>query len=500
MQRHRFASVFFLFLGCSLFSFSRPAMAAPTITDETKIEEGVQVQSLDLGGKTKAEARTMIEEYFSRIASSSITVTYSDKQAEITASQLGLTWDADTAADQAAFYGKVGSLITRYKERTDLRYDSASVEVDYQYDKEAIEQFVTEQIASQDTEAVDASLTRENGEFIVSQEVNGLKTNVSKTVENICSTLEKSLSENMTVEAVAEVSLPKRTAEQLSQVQDRLSTFSTSYSTSSSARKTNIRVASQRLNGQILMPGESLSVSDTILSRTAANGYELAPQYVNGTSEDAYGGGVCQVSTTLYNAVIRAELQVDERHPHSMVVGYVPYASDAAIAEGSKDLVFSNNTDSPIYIASSADGYTLTFSIYGKETRSSDRTVDFISYTISKTTPDPIIKEDPTLEEGTEQVSGSIHPAVKATLTKVVYVNGVETERTLLHTDVYQGTTRTIIRGTKKKEPESTEPASTESPETPSETAAEKPSKDNTEEPIDPPEPDEEPDPDNVSE
>ncbi|MCD8077047.1 MAG: VanW family protein, partial [Lachnospiraceae bacterium] len=335
-------------------------------------------------------------------------------------------------------------------------------EVPYTYDSDAVTSFVEEEISSHDTEAVDATLTRENGTFVVTAETNGLATDVEATVEAITQTLDESLSTEMTVEAVVEVTEPERTAEALSQIQDALGTYNTSYSSSSSARKTNIRVATERLDGTVLMPGESLSVSDTILSRTAANGYELAPQYVDGQSEDSYGGGVCQVSTTLYNAVLRAELQVDERHPHSMVVSYVPYSSDAAIAEGSKDFIFTNDSEYPIYIAASADGATLTFTIYGKEARDAGRTIEFVSDTLSYTTPEATEKEDSSMYEGETRTEGSVHPAVRSTLTKIVYENGVEVSREVLNTDSYRGSGQTIYKGTKKKEVETTEEETTE--------------------------------------
>ncbi|MCD8053636.1 MAG: VanW family protein [Lachnospiraceae bacterium] len=435
----------------------RAVQAAVQTDDSTVIEEGVSARGIDLSGRTAAEARELLENEFQSIAASTLTVTFDEQSAKITPGELGLTWDVDTAVEEAASLGKSGQLIARYKTQADLKATGVTVEVSYTYDSDAVTAFVEEEVAAYDTEAVDATLTRENGSFVVTEETNGLATDVEATVEAITQTLDKSLSTEMTVAAVVEVTEPERTAEALSQVQDALGTYSTSYSFSSSARKTNIRVATERLDGAVLMPGESLSVSDTILSRTAANGYELAPQYVDGQSEDSYGGGVCQVSTTLYNAVLRAELQVDERHPHSMVVSYVPYSSDAAIAEGSKDFIFTNDSEYPIYIAATADGATLTFTIYGKETRDASRTIEFVSETLSYTTPEATEKEDSSMYEGETRTEGSVHPAVRSTLTKIVYEDGVEVSREVVNSDSYRGSGQTIYKGTKKKETETTE-------------------------------------------
>ena len=451
-------------LGGILLASALPVQAK-AIDDNTIIEEGVFSQGIDLSGKTAAQARTLIDEHFRKISDSQLTVTFSDQQETIALSDLKLEWDTDSTVQQAAGYAKSGPLIARYKEKIDLKYDNADVPVTYTYDSAAVTTFVTEQIASHDTEPVNASLYREDGEFHVEDDEKGLKTDIEKSVQAICQVLDTQLTDATTAEAIVEVAEPEITADMLSEIHDRLGTYTTDYSSSSYNRKTNIKVAAGRLNGQLLMPGDSISVSDTILSRNEENGYMMAPQYANGQTEDSYGGGVCQVSTTLYNAVIRAELEIDERSPHSMVVHYVPYASDAAIAEGNKDFIFHNSTDYPIYIAASADGYELTFSIYGKETRSEDRTIEFISNTISEEYPEARIEYDDSQYEGYESTTGSSSPAVTATLTKVIYENGVEVDRILLHTDHYNGQFKTTIKGTRKKEPETTKPHEPETPE-----------------------------------
>ena len=109
------------------------------------------------------------------------------------------------------------------------------------------------------------------------------------------------------------------------------------------------------------------------------NGYQSAAEYSSGKVVEGIGGGVCQVSTTLYNAVINAELEIVERHNHTYSVGYVDASMDAAIAEDVMDLRFRNNYDTPIFISGNAYGGTVSFYIYGKETRSPDRTVTYYS-------------------------------------------------------------------------------------------------------------------------
>lgn len=140
-------------------------------------------------------------------------------------------------------------------------------------------------------------------------------------------------------------------------------TCTTSYATSSANRCTNISVAASRLNNLVVMPGQTVSVSDTILPRTKANGYKEAGVYLNGVHTTGMGGGVCQVSSTVYNAVMNAGLTVTERKQHSMPVSYLPHGLDAAIAAGSKDLKFRNDFSTPVVLQAITSNKKLTVNV-----------------------------------------------------------------------------------------------------------------------------------------
>lgn len=140
-------------------------------------------------------------------------------------------------------------------------------------------------------------------------------------------------------------------------------TCTTSYATSSQNRCNNIAVAASRLNNIVIMPGQTVSVSDTILPRTRANGYLEAGVYLNGVHTTGLGGGVCQVSSTVYNAVMNAGLTVTERKQHSMPVSYLPLGLDAAIAAGSKDLKFRNDYSTPVVLQAITSNKKLTVNV-----------------------------------------------------------------------------------------------------------------------------------------
>lgn len=157
----------------------------------------------------------------------------------------------------------------------------------------------------------------------------------------------------------------KPSASELLLIKGRIASFSTGYASSGSSRKNNISIAANMIDGVVLESGQSLSVDKVIGSRNAKNGYTKSGSYLNGKTVQTYGGGVCQVSTTLYGAVLRAGIIPTKRSAHSMSVGYVPLGLDAAISEGYKDLVIMNTYDFPIYIQAVANGSSLTFSIWG---------------------------------------------------------------------------------------------------------------------------------------
>ena len=166
------------------------------------------------------------------------------------------------------------------------------------------------------------------------------------------------------------------------------------------------------------------------------------------------GGGICQVSTTLYNAVLLAELDITERYNHSMIVAYVDPSADAAIAESAgKDFKFVNNTDFPVYVESIIKGKEITVNIYGKETRDENREVTYESEILEVINPGAdVIYADAGQPLG-YIVKESAHIGYKAKLWKVVKVDGVEVERTEVNYSRYKATPRYATVGVVTADP-----------------------------------------------
>ena len=146
-----------------------------------------------------------------------------------------------------------------------------------------------------------------------------------------------------------------------------LSSYSTSYGGSTANRCANVARAASLINGKVIAPGDVFSFNDTVGHRTIENGFSTAKEYVDGKSVDGIGGGTCQVSSTLYSAVLYADLSIVERLNHMMTVGYIPLGQDATVSDGGVDFKFKNNTDYPIKVSAYTSGATITVSIIGTD-------------------------------------------------------------------------------------------------------------------------------------
>ena len=282
----------------------------------------------------------------------------------------------------------------------------------------------------------------------------GLKVKIDDTVALFEEKISNNLKDkSMTLNAVVQTKKPKYTKKMNEKCTDLLGEYSTDYSSSTTDRCNNVQTAAGRINGTILNPGQTFSTVKVIKDRTEENGYKAAPEYSGGKVVSGVGGGVCQVSTTLYNAVINAELQVVERSPHSMMVHYVSVSRDAAISGNYKDLKFKNNTKSQIYIYASASGGILSFKIYGEDTRSKNRRIEFESEIVEEKQPEgEVVTVDATKPSGYREITQSAHTGYNARLWKVIYINDVKKKRVLVNTSSYNAEPQHVTVGKQEVE------------------------------------------------
>ncbi len=449
VKRAAAAGLFGLLTAAGLLQTERAQLCAAEASEADTIAAGVSIGSIDVGGMTKTEAAEAVEAYVDSLMNAEFTLVGAGGSITVTAEDMGVAVDTDTCVEEAAGAATSGNLIRRFKEQKALDAGSYAVELPLTVDKQQTAMLIYEASDELDIEAEDNTLIRENGSFIYVEGQAGEEVDIVASVYAINAYLADEWDGTAgEINLVTTEVTPRGSEEEFSHITDVIGSYSTSFASSSAARATNVTNGCEKVNGTILYPGEEFSVYEAVSPFTEENGYELAASYASGTTVESFGGGICQVSTTLYNAVIRAELEVTMRYSHSMIVSYVDPSEDAAIAGTYKDLRFVNNTDYPIYIQGYCSGGIIYFNIYGEETRDSNRVVTFESEVTDTTEPETEITLDSSLKYGSYYTEQTAHTGYVARLWKIVTVNGVEESREVFNNSTYQASPTIVVFGT----------------------------------------------------
>ena len=418
--------------------------------EDNTYKDGIFVGDISLAGMTKEEAKVAVDDYITSLKESHISFLLAeDNRVAVYAGDLGLAWANPQVLEEAIDLGKQGNIIERYKTGMDLVHENKVYPIEISIDKAAITSVLEDKCRVYDREAKDYSLKRKDDAFVIEEGQDGYALNVEASADMIYQFLLGDWNrENAEIALDIEITKPKGSKEELAKVTDVLGSYTTSYSTSGANRSGNVENGCRLIDGTLLYPGDEFSTYQTVSPFTQSNGYYMAGSYINGKVVDSLGGGICQVSTTLYNAVLLSELDVTERHNHSMIVNYVNPSADAAIAESAgKDFKFVNNTEYPIYIEGYTQNKKITFKIYGVESRSENRTVSYESEVLQTIYPDhENIYADVNHPIGYVSVS-SAHIGYKAKLWKVVKENGVEVSREEVNYSSYRVSPRSAVVG-----------------------------------------------------
>ena len=291
-----------------------------------------------------------------------------DNGASATAAQLGYSSDYASVLARAWSAGQSGTLEERYARIEERRAQPASYSVARTlYTDSAIEAFAAQLAAQIDRPARDAELESfdvERMQFVYAEEEPGSRLNVEALSQEIARALDAG---GGAVALPVEEIAPQETVESLSAQRGLIAYAVTDASSSSSNRLTNIELSLKLINGTRLDPGETFSFNETVGERTRDRGFKVATAYSSGEVTEEVGGGICQVSTTLFNAAVKADLQIVERHNHSLTVSYVDRGKDAAVDWGNKDLRFTNTGDEPVYLVCLlTDDKRVRIGVFGK--------------------------------------------------------------------------------------------------------------------------------------
>ncbi len=273
----------------------------------------------------------------------------------------------------------------------------------------------------------------------------GSEVDTEQLTEDLIAALE---SGGGTVELVVNAVQPSVTKDEISEMYGMIDYAVTNASSSSSNRLSNIKLALELINGTSLEPGETFSFNDVVGERTTERGFKSATAYSGGSVVNEVGGGICQVSTTLFNAAVKADLEIVERHNHSMTVSYVDKGKDAAVDWGNKDLKFTNTSDDTIYICCYLDSdKRVRIGIFGKLLENGEK-ITIEAETTGTISYDTVYQENTSLATGVTQVVQSGKKGYTAVAYKVRSdADGNEISRELLCKSTYRATTQIIEYG-----------------------------------------------------
>ena len=397
--------------------------------------EGISINGIAIGGMTYDEAERLLQFDIAKIEKDiKYSVTLGDQSWSYDAKDLGVSNDLENVISEAWKIGRVSGLqdeksqiYDRQKIIQKLRSNPVDLSVAYTYDSKKFETTLKILAEEQNVEAVSAEISGfdvSSKKFIVSQHSDGLRVSADDAISAIAMDFAEG---NFTgsYELSSEV-VPAPNADLASKVANigLVSQAKTYAAAPDAPRDNNISLIVKALNGHVVMPGETFSFNGVIGRRTPEKGYQAAGAIFDGTLIKTVGGGICQPNTTLYQAVLKADLNVVERWPHTFPSSYTDIGIDAAIDWGSQDMKFVNNTDYPIAIVSWYSKPEIGFQIYGRALPNGMK-INLSSEVTANSPPEAPIEElVPTMEPGTRVQKRAPHNLIRARAWKVWTKNG----------------------------------------------------------------------------
>lgn len=370
-------------------------MAGQSISDD-RILPGVSTSGVVLGGMTQEHAESVLRERFKGIQEKDLILEAEDGKWIISMKEIGAEYNYSEAARAAFAVGRSGSAINRIWDQIRRGKESINITLFFEFDQHILKKEM-DRISGEYTRTPrNARLVLEKGQVRLISSVAGREMDVEKTMVKIIGLADGS---NLRINIETRVLLPQISDEDISGLTDLLGECTTRFSPGSDGRVKNITNAALQVNGTLIKPGEMFSFNDLVSPVDESNGYYKAPVIIGDQLVDDLGGGICQVTTTLYGAVLLSGLEIAERHPHSKLVKYVPPGLDAAVAVGFMDFKFRNNLLHPVYIIASPEegNGTIKISMIGVK---EDRRVYVFDTEETVITPGIIIKSSSRLKHG----------------------------------------------------------------------------------------------------
>ena len=479
---------------------------AITNINNANITKGVKIEGIDVSGLTREQAKEKLESIYSEKKKKDITLKYEDFETTIAPETLETNYNIEKATNEAILVGKSGNIITNNYGIFFALLGKKNIKVETTINEEQTKQAI-EDIQTNLPETIEEpDYYIENDKLIITPGKDKLLTEIKEQQKNINTNQEtieipaekawpskvdidkihqdiykkvqdayitkdpvevhpevigidfniedakKILEENKEqYEIPLQMTNPQVTLSNLGSeaFPEKISAYSTRYDGGDKDRSTNLEIACKKIDEKIVLPGETFSYNKTLGARTTKAGYKTAKVYENGAVVDGIGGGICQISSTLYNAVLKANMQTVERRNHQFITSYVPEGRDATVAYGVTDFKFKNTRKYAIKIKATASNGVATISIYGIK-ENPEYNITFETKTISTIPVTEKYIEDNTIAEGIEEIKQKGANGCVTETYIIKSLNGQVVSKDLLSKDTYSAMQRIILKGTKK--------------------------------------------------
>lgn len=399
----------------------------------SRVYAGIAVEGVEVGGRSKTEVAQLIQVWRQEQLAKAIDIYYGDTVFKIDAQSIDFDFDIEATVEEVWNYGRRGPLWEKLKKIYLAGQQGYRIPVKVKYNEGKLEHLVDAWRESVERPPRNAALSMITGGIVPQEPGRRLEVEVLRPM--VLQALKRP-----DVGSVALPVTPLYPAITVSDIQQTgirevLSSYSTRFNAKDMNRSANIKLAANKINGHIVYPGQAFSFNEVVGPREKKYGFKEAMELVDGELVPGIGGGICQVSSTLYNAVLLADLTIAERYNHSKPLGYVPLGRDATVAFGVLDFKFTNRTKSPVMIMAEVNDDKLVVGLFGKDRLAS--AVEVISLDQRVIPPSVIKKEDTGMYLGETKVDKQGKPGYEVTTIRVVRAKGREVRREILSKDQY---------------------------------------------------------------
>ncbi len=429
---------------------------ALAIEPKTSIS-GVTVMDESFSGLSVQDCEVKLQQLSSEVKKMPITVRYLDKEWEIYPDDIGLDLDKEYLIREIMMVGRRGSIFQRIRDYRQARYSGIEIlpKIIVQQDKLENElRNIAEQVASSPSNAFLKINPDDTVDIVPSRD--GITVDINAAFQDITEQY-KNYNKKPEIELVLISSKPEITTEDVMMygVESLIASYTTYFNSADYGRSYNIKVAAKALDEVLIAPGEIFSFNKVVGPRSSESGYKNAKVIINNEFVDGLGGGVCQVSSTLYNAVLLAGLGIVERSNHSLPVSYVPEGRDATVAYEIIDFRFKNTSSKHIYMKTMSGAGGITIKIYGNN--AAKKQITLRTKVLARTPFKEIMKYDPDLEKGASVIKRHGIQGMVVMAERLIRENGsYRIER--LPESSYHPLDQIVVKGTAAKPPEPLNP------------------------------------------